>query len=120
MAQSTKGHNSWNTFQSLFKSDSVQFLITTNLFIKLWGSSSNSFLDILLTRENAQNLQRDITLAQKQWAPQTSFSSLPIYLSSYEALALTVFEIYCRQGKNVKIYKGPLLLKYFYQNLSKS
>ena len=51
LAQSTKAHNSWNIFQNLFKSKSDHFLITTNLFIKLWGSSANSYWDILLTRE---------------------------------------------------------------------
>ena len=54
MGKSTKGHNSWNIFQNFFKSWSGHFFITTNLFIKLRGSSSNSFCDILLTRENAQ------------------------------------------------------------------
>ena len=35
--------------------------IATNLFIKFQGSSFNSFLDILLTRETCPNLQRAIT-----------------------------------------------------------
>ena len=41
---------------------------------------------------------------------QVIFSSLPIYSSSYEALAPTVFEILCWQGKNAQIYKGSLLM----------
>ena len=43
----------------------------------------------------------------------TSFSSIPIHWWSYEALAPTVFEIFCLQGKNAQLYKGPLLMKYF-------
>ena len=36
-------------------------LITTKLFIKLWGSSSYSIWDVLLTSEKWPNLQRAIT-----------------------------------------------------------
>ena len=37
---------------------------------------------------------------------QVIFSSLPIYSLSYEALAPTVFEIFCWQGKMPKFTKG--------------
>ena len=43
MPQMTRGHNSRNTFQNLFKSSSGHLLIATNLFLKFQGSSFNSF-----------------------------------------------------------------------------
>ena len=49
MPKVTKGHNSLNIFQNLFKSYSGRLHITTSLFIKFQGSSFNIFLDILLT-----------------------------------------------------------------------
>ena len=53
----TKGHYSCPEA----KGPSNFLLITTNLFIKLWGSTSNIIWDILLTREKCPNLQRAIT-----------------------------------------------------------
>ena len=35
------------------------------------------------------------------------YSSLQIHLLSFKALALTVFEIFCWQGKTAQNYKGP-------------
>ena len=35
------------------------------------------------------------------------YSSLQIHLLSFKALALTIFEIFCWQSKNVQNYKGP-------------
>ena len=51
MPKFTKGH--YSCLEATGPSNFL--LITTNLFIKLWGSSSESIYDILLTREkNAQ------------------------------------------------------------------
>ena len=70
-------------------------LITTNLFTKLWGSSSKSFWDILLTREKCPKLQKAITheVFFKIYSKvnQVFYSSLPIYASSFKALASIVF-----------------------------
>ena len=38
---------------------------------------------------------------------QIVFSSLPVYSSSFKALASIVFEIFCCQLKNAQNYKGP-------------
>ena len=98
-------------------------LITTNLFIKLWGSSSNSIWDILLTREKCPNLQRDITheifFRIYSKVNQIIYSSLSINSPSFKVLAPTVFEIFCWQGKNAQNYKGPSLMKYFSEFIQK-
>ena len=44
---------------------------------------------------------------------QVIYSSLQIHLLSFKALALSVFEIFCCQGKNAQNYKEPYLKKYF-------
>ena len=101
MPKITKGHNSWSIFQNFFKSYSGHLLITTNPFTKFQGSSSNSFWDILLTRYKCPKLQRAITqevffkISSK--VNQFVYSSLPVYLSSFKALALILFEIFCWQ-----------------------
>ena len=69
-------------------------LITTNLFIKLWGSSSNSIWDILLTRKKCPNLQNAITLEILfriySKVNQVIYSSLPINSLSFKAPVPTV------------------------------
>ena len=38
---------------------------------------------------------------------QVIYSSFPIRLSSLKAIASTVLEIFCLQGENAEIFKGP-------------
>ena len=38
---------------------------------------------------------------------QVVYSSLPVYSSSFKALAPMVFEVCCLQGKNAQNFKGP-------------
>ena len=101
MPKITKGQNSWSIF---FKINSKVNQVTTNLFIKFQGSSLNSFLDILLTREKCQNLQRAITheIFFKIYSKvnQIIYLLLPINSPGFNTLAPTVFEIFCWQGKN--------------------
>ena len=52
-------------------------------------------------------------------ANQVIYSSILIYSSSFKTLASIVYEIFCWQGKNVKIHKGPLLIKYFSEFIQK-
>ena len=70
-------------------------LITSYLFIKLWGSSSNSIWDILLTKEKCPNLQRAITheifFRIYSEVNQVIYSPLPIKSPSFKALAPIVF-----------------------------
>ena len=104
----TKGHYSWNSFKNLFKSYSGHLLITTNLFIKFQGSSSNCFWDILLTKWKCPKLQRAIThevfFRIYSKVIQVIYSPLLIYSLSFKALI--VFEILCWQGKIPKFIKG--------------
>ena len=100
MPKLTKGHYSYPEAIGPYNF----LLITTNLFIKLWGSNSNSIWDILLTRENAQ-IQIFFRIYSK--VNQVIYSSLPINLSSFKSLVPTVFEIFCWQGKNAQNYNGP-------------
>ena len=93
MPKFTKAHYSF-----LEAIDPSNFLlITTNLFIKLWGSSSNNIWDILLTRGKCPNLQRAITLEiffriySKEYQV---ISSLPVYSSSFKALASIVLRYF--------------------------
>ena len=85
--------------------------IATNLFIKFQGSSCNSFLDILLTRETCPNLQRAITykifFRIYKKVNQVIYSSLPIISPSFKSLALTVFfRYFADKIKMPKITKG--------------
>ena len=72
-------------------------LIIINLFIKLWGSSSNSIWDILLPREKCPNLQRAITyeifFSIYSKLIRSSTHHYAINSRSFKALAPTVFEI---------------------------
>ena len=99
MPKLTKGHYSYPEAIGPYNF----LLITTNLFIKLWGSNSNSIWDILLTRENAQIYKYFSEFIQNK----VIYSSLPINSSSFKSLVPTVFEIFCWQGKNAQNYKGP-------------
>ena len=87
-------------------------LISTNLFIEFQGSSFNGFWDILLTRENAQIYKGPLLMKYfffriNSKVDQVIYSSLSIISPSVKALASTVFEIFCWQGKNAQNYKGP-------------
>ena len=97
MPKFTKGHHSCP--EAIHPSSFL--LITTNLFIKLWSSSSNSIWDILLTREKCPNLQRAITheifFRIYLKVNQAVYSSLQVYSSSFKTLASISFEIFCWQ-----------------------
>ena len=88
-----------------------QIIIITNPFTKFHGSSSNIFWDILLTRWKCPKLLKAITqrvlFKNSLKVNQFVYLSLSVYLSSIKALAPTIFEIFCRQGKNGQNYKGP-------------
>ena len=73
--------------------------------------------------KNVQKLQRAITheafFRIYSKVNQVIYSSLQIHSTSFKALALTVFEIFCWQGKNALNNKGPPLKKYFSKFYSK-
>ena len=117
-----KQNNTPYQFHSKLGAYSGHLLITTNLFIKFQGSSFNSFLDILLTRETCPNLQRAITheLFFRIYTKvnQVIYASLPINSTSFKSLALAFFEIFCLQDKMPKITKGHNS-KYFSKSIQK-
>ena len=108
MPKFTKGHYSYPEAIGPFNF----LLITANQFTKFQGSSSDSIWDILLIREKCPNLQRAITpeifFRIYSKLNQVIYSSLPINSPSFKAVARTVFEIFCGQGKNAQNYKGCL------------
>ena len=110
-------------FHSKLGAWSGHLLIATNLFIKFQGSSFNSFLDILLTRETCPNLQSAITdkifFRIYTKVNQVIYLPLPINSPSFKSLALTVFEIFCYQDKMPKITKGHNSISIFFKIYSK-
>ena len=99
MPKVTKGHNSWSILlefiQKLIRSSTHHYK-----FIKFQGSSSNSFLDDKVKIPK-------ITKGHNSWSNfriyskvnQVFYSSLPVYSSSFKALASIVFEIFCWQDR---------------------
>ena len=115
MAQSTKGHNSWNIFRIYSKVYKVIFS-SLPIYSSSYEALAPTVFEIFCRQGKNAQIYKGHSCPE---AIGPSFSSLPIYLSSYEALAPTVYEIFCWQGKNAQIYKGPLLIKYFSEFIQK-
>ena len=109
MSQITKGHNSWSIFQNFFKSWSGHLLITTNPFTKFQGSSSNSFAKI-----TKGHYSRSIFKISSK-VNQVVYSSLPVYSSSFKALASIDFEIFCWQVKNAQNSQRAITYEIFFR-----
>ena len=123
MPKITKGHNSRSIFQNFFKSKSGCLLLTTSLFISFKALAPTVFEIFCWQGKNAPNYKRVIT--QKEFfkisskVNQVVYSSLPVYSSSFKALAPTVFEIFCWQGKNAPNYKRAITHEVFFRISSK-
>ena len=79
------------------------YVIILYQLIKVQGNGLSNFQDILLTRLKCQNFQRTVTQENKfdfffLIVNQVIYSSFPISLSSFKAIAQTDFDISCLQG----------------------
>ena len=87
-------------------------VIKKKMGLLFWGSGTPTFwLGLLLFTKRESRTPTFKILVRTL---QVIYSALQIYLLSFKALALTVFETFCSQGKSAQNYKGPKL-----KNISK-